>query len=259
MTLRQTLIQAKTAGTSAIIPFIMGGDPDKAMCEKIILTLHKEGVDALELGIPFSDPVADGITVQRAASRALTEGCTIRSVLDLVKQVRDKGVTMPICLFSYLNPIYKMGYETFIKEALKAGANGALIVDLPPEEAEDYCKIAQTHHFETVFLCSPTTSPDRLQLIDKASSGFVYYVSREGVTGTQKTLPQKLQENLSNLRKTLTNPVAVGFGISTPEHMRLLKGQADGIVIGSALVKLIEKNQNKADTAIAEKIKQLKG
>lgn len=259
MTLRNALAQAKNTDKSAFIPFIMAGDPNMEMCEKIIIALHKEGVDALELGIPFSDPVADGITVQRAALRSLIEGCTVKDVIDLVRRVRSKGVVMPICLFSYLNPIYKMGYETFVKEALNAGANGALIVDLPPEEAEDYCKIAQANNFETVFLCSPTTTTDRLQQIDKASSGFVYYVSREGVTGAQNTLPKQLQEKLSVMQKTLANPVAVGFGISTPEHVRQLNGQADGIVIGSALIKLIEENQKNADTAITEKIKQLKG
>ncbi|MCK5659656.1 MAG: tryptophan synthase subunit alpha, partial [Alphaproteobacteria bacterium] len=135
----------------------------------------------------------------------------------------------------------------------------ALIVDLPPEEADDYCKIAQANNFETVFLCSPTTTPDRLQQIDKASSGFVYYVSREGVTGAQNTLPKQLQKKLSVMRKTLANPVAVGFGISTPEHIRQLNGQVDGIVIGSALIRLIEENQKNANIAIAEKIRQLKG
>ncbi len=258
MTLRNVLTQARTTGKSAFVPFVMAGDPDMAMCEKIILALQAAGADALELGMPFSDPAADGVTVQRAAERALAGGCTVKGVLDLVRRVRQKGVTMPICLFSYLNPIYKMGYAAFIKAALEAGANGALVVDLPPEEATDYCKAAQENNFETVFLCSPTTTPDRLKLVDKCSSGFVYYVSREGVTGAQSTLSQQLQEKLSGLRKTLANPVAVGFGISTPEHVRQLDGQADGIVIGSALVKLIEENPKEADKAIAEKVRQLR-
>jgi tryptophan synthase alpha chain len=258
MTLRSVLTQAKAAGKSAFIPFIMAGDPDMAMCEKIILALQKEGADALELGIPFSDPAADGVTVQRAAERALAAGCTVKAVLDLVRRVRSKGVTMPICLFSYLNPIYRRGYAAFMKESLQAGANGALVVDLPPEEAADYCKAAQAHHFETVFLCSPTTTPDRLRMVDACSSGFVYYVSREGVTGAQSTLSQQLQEKLSGLRKTLANPVAVGFGISTPEHVRQLNGHADGIVVGSALVGLVAEKPLEADKAIAEKIRQLR-
>jgi tryptophan synthase alpha chain len=258
MTLRSVLTQARTKGTSAFIPFIMAGDPDMALCEKIILALQEAGVDALELGIPFSDPAADGVTVQRAAERALAGGCTVKDVLYLVRQVRRKGATMPICLFSYLNPIYKMGYAAFVKEALAAGANGALIVDLPPEEAGDYCKVAKAHHFETVFLCSPTTTPDRLKLIDESSSGFVYYVSREGVTGAQSILSPQLQGKISSLRNTLANPVAVGFGISTPEHIRQLDGHADGIVIGSALVRLIEENPQGADRAITQKVRELK-
>ena len=237
----------------------MAGDPSLDQTEEIIVAMDKAKVDILELGIPFSDPAADGITVQRAAERSLAAGCTVKGVLDLVRRVRNKGVSLPICLFSYLNPVYRMGYAAFIKEALKAGVNGALIVDLPPEEAVDYCKLAEAAHFETVFLCSPTTTPDRLRLIDEASSGFVYYVSREGVTGAQSALSRQLQEKLSDLRRTLANPVAVGFGISTPEHVRKLNGQADGIVIGSALVGLIEKNPEKADQVIAERIGQLRG
>jgi tryptophan synthase alpha chain len=258
MTLRSVLTQAKATGTSAFNAFIMAGDPDMAMCEKIIIALQEAGVDGLELGIPFSDPGADGITVQRAAERSLAAGCTIKGVFELVRQVRRKGATMPICLMSYLNPVYRLGYAAFVKEAQEAGANGALIVDLPPEEAEDYCKIAATHHFETVFLCSPTTSPERLKLIDKASSGFIYYVSREGVTGVQSALSPQLQEKISSLRKALANPVLVGFGISTPEHVRQLNGHADGIVVGSALVALIEKNPKEADRVIAEKVRQLR-
>ena len=258
MTLRSVLMQTRTTGKSAFISYAMAGDPDMAMSEKIILALQKEGADVLELGVPFSDPGADGVTVQRAAERALAAGCTMKGVFDFVRRVRRKGVTMPICLFTYLNPVYKMGYAAFVKEALEAGVSGAGIIDLPPEEAGDYCKAAKAHNFETIFLCSPTTTPDRLRLVDESSSGFVYYVSREGVTGVQSTLSPGLQEKLSVLRKTLANPVAVGFGISTPEHIRQLNGQADGIVVASALVRLIEEKPQQADQAIAEKVRQLR-
>ena len=259
MKLRQALQRAREEKRSAFIPFIVAGDPDMATSEKIIGGLQKAGADALELGVPFSDPVADGVTVQRASERALAAGATLKGVLDLVKRLRVRSVTIPICLFSYVNPIHKMGYENFIKAAKVAGVNGALLVDLPPEEAEDYCRIARANEFETVFLSSPTTSDERLRLIDACSTGFVYYVAREGVTGAQEALPQHLADKLATLRRSLANPLAVGFGISTPEHVRQLHGRADGIVVGSALVKLIEENRATAVEAIAEKVRMLKG
>jgi tryptophan synthase alpha chain len=258
MSLRKALQAAKDGKSSAFIPFIMAGDPDMGASARVIAALEKAGADALELGVPFSDPVADGVTVQQAAERALAKGATLQGVLELVKQVRAAGVKMPICLFSYLNPIYKMGYEAFIKAALAAGAQGALIVDLPPEEAGEYRTLAQKYNFETVFLCSPTTSPERLKLVDEASSGFVYYVSREGVTGAQAALPQQLSDRLATLKTTLKNPVAVGFGISMPEHVKALQGKADGIVVGSALVKIIADSPANAAEAVAERVKLLK-
>jgi tryptophan synthase alpha chain len=259
MKLRQALQRAKDEKRSAFIPFIVAGDPDIKVSEEIIINLEKAGADALELGVPFSDPVADGVTVQRASERALAAGTTLKTVLDLVKRLRARGVTMPICLFSYLNPVFKMGYESFVKTAKAAGADGALLVDLPPEEAEDYCRAAKAGGLETVFLSSPTTSEERLKLIDSCSTGFVYYVSREGVTGAQASLPQSLSDKLAVMRRTLSNPLAVGFGISTPEHVKQLHGKADGIVVGSALVKLIEENPANAVKAVAEKVRALKG
>lgn len=258
MSLRSTLQAAKDKKSSAFIPFVMAGDPAMAASAKVIAALEKAGADALELGVPFSDPVADGVTVQQAAERALAKGATLQGVLDLVKQVRTAGVKMPICLFSYLNPIYKMGYEAFIKAAQAAGAEGALIVDLPPEEAGEYRALAQKYNFETVFLCSPTTSPERLKLVDESSTGFVYYVAREGVTGAQAALPRQLEDRLAGLRTALKSPVAVGFGISTPEHVRALNGKADGIVVGSALVKIIADSPANAAEAVAERVKILK-
>jgi tryptophan synthase alpha chain len=259
MSLRQALETARRQGRSAFIPFVMAGDPDMDACAKIVIALEKQGADLIELGVPFSDPVADGVTVQRAAERALAAGATLRKVLELVKRLRSAGVAMPICLFSYLNPIHRMGYANFVHEAKAAGANGALIVDLPPEEAEDYCRIAAEHSFETVFLSSPTTSAERLSLIDRRSTGFVYYVSREGVTGAQNALPRQLEDKLAALKKSLAAPLAVGFGISAPEHIQQLSGKADGIVVGSALVKLIEENPANAAQAVAEKVNMLMG
>lgn len=252
-----SLRKALSTGKSAFIPFVMAGDPNMAETEKIVAALERAGATALELGVPFSDPVADGVTVQKAAERALAGGATLNGVLELVKKLRANGVRIPICLFSYLNPIYMMGYETFITAALKAGAQGALIVDLPPEEAGDYHATAKKHGFETVFLCSPTTTPDRLKLVDDYSSGFVYYVSREGVTGAQSALPQQLEQKIAALKTELKNPVAIGFGISTPDHVRALSGKADGIVVGSALVKIIEENPANAAAAVEARVRAL--
>lgn len=257
MSLRAVLETARAEGKSAFIPFVVAGDPGMEASEEIILALEAAGADALELGVPFSDPVADGVTVQKAAERALAKGATLKGVLELVKRLRVRGLKMPVCLFSYLNPVYRMGYENFIRAAKDTGAQGALIVDLPPEEAGEYRMAAQKHGFETVFLCSPTTAPERLKLVDEASTGFVYYVSREGVTGAQNALPQQLQEKISILRENLEKPVAVGFGISAPEHVRALGGRADGIVVGSALVKVIEENPASAAKAVAERARAL--
>jgi tryptophan synthase alpha chain len=257
MTLRSVLMTARASGTSAFIPFVMAGDPDMESCAKIIAALQEAGADALELGVPFSDPVADGVTVQLAAERALARGATLQGVLDLVKELRDSGVTLPICLFSYLNPVYRMGYDLFVQAAKAAGVDGALIVDLPPEEAEDYLKAARAENLETVFLCSPTTTEARLKLVDAASSGFVYYVAREGVTGAQESLPQQVQDRLEVLRGVCKNPVAVGFGVSKPEHVRSLWGKADGIVVGSALIKVVEENPQNPVVAVVEKVRLL--
>lgn len=258
ISMKQTLLDARKNGRSAFIPFIMAGDPNMETCREIVMALQKSGADVLELGVPFSDPAADGVTVQRAAERSLAQGTTLNSVLELLTQLRRGGVTMPICLFSYLNPVYHMGYETFIKRALQSGANGALLVDLPPEEASDYWKLAKQHQFETVFLCSPTTSPERLKMIDDCSSGFVYFISREGVTGAQSSLSGSLEDTVQKLRATLHNPVAVGFGISQPEHVRQLAGKADGIVVGSYLVKAIEEAPKNITETIMAKVKFLK-
>jgi tryptophan synthase alpha chain len=256
-TLRQTLLDARAAKTSAFVPFIMAGDPDMKTSADILLSLEKSGAAAIELGVPFSDPVADGVTVQQAAERALAAGATLAGVFEMLKQARVQGLSIPVCLFSYLNPIFHMGYDAFARAAESAGAQGALIVDLPPEAAADYLAAMKQAGLETVFLCSPTTDPARLALIDAASSGFVYYVSREGVTGAQSALPAALSEKLAELRANLTAPLAVGFGISTPAHVAALTGKADAIVVGSALVKTIGEKASDAPSTLAAQVKEL--
>lgn len=227
-------------GQPAYIPFIMVGDPDRERSMEVIRALAHSGADLIELGVPFSDPVADGPVIQRAAERALVHNTTLNTVLDMVADLRSEGISTAFLIFSYLNPVYQMGMEVFAKKAVQAGVDGVLIVDLPPEEAADHCQIMQSYALKTVFLASPTTSDERLLLIDRCSTGFVYYVSRAGVTGAQSTLPLDLLSRVSHVRKIIKNPICVGFGISTPEQAQALRPHVDGIVIGSAVVSLVE-------------------
>lgn len=257
MSLRKTLLAARNAQTSVFIPFVMAGDPSLGRSADVLLALENSGAGLIELGIPFSDPVADGITVQRAAERGLNAGATLPRVLEMLSAARTRGLTIPVCLFSYVNPVFHMGYDAFARAAKDNGANGALIVDLPPEEAGDYLTAMAAHGLETVFLCSPTTSPERLRVIDAASTGFVYYVSREGVTGAQTDLPATLADKLSHLKTQLQNPLAVGFGISSHAHVAALRGRVDGIVVGSALVKIIEDHPQDAALQIGLKTREL--
>lgn len=255
--LRQTLLTARAAKKAAFVPFVMAGDPDMATSVEILLALQESGAAMIELGVPFSDPVADGITVQKAAERALAAGATLGAVFDMLHSARKGGLHIPVCLFSYLNPIFRMGYADFAAAAKGAGAQGALIVDLPPEAAQDYLAAMDKEGMETVFLCSPTTTAERLALVDRSSTGFVYYVSREGVTGAQADLPAALAGRLADLRKTLSAPLAVGFGISTRAHVEALADKADAIVVGSALIKTIEENACQSADALAQQVKKL--
>jgi tryptophan synthase alpha chain len=259
MSLRQTLLNARAKGASAFIPFIMAGDPGAEESARVMRALEEAGADALELGVPFSDPVADGPVVARAHARALGGGMTLSLALETLKRARGAGLKMPVCLFSYLNPVMKMGFTTFARAAREAGAQGALIVDLPPEEAGAYLAAMRTEKMETVFLSSPTTSPERLKLIDAASSGFVYHVARAGVTGAREDLAPALREKLAELKVALSSPVAAGFGISSAAHVRALEGAADAVVVGSALVARIAENPDNAARAAGAMARELKG
>lgn len=242
MNLRETFLQLKSRKEAALVAYITAGDPDLAATRLFVEALSEAGADIIELGIPFSDPIADGPVNQKAAERALKSGTTLRGVLDLVAKLRADGFSKPIVLFTYFNPVFRMGIETFAEAARKAGATGALIVDLPPEEADYLCKAFARQELETVFLASPTTATDRLPEIERLSTGFVYYVSRTGVTGARAELSASLPEELKRLRAQVRTPVAVGFGISTPEQARAVTQAADGVVVGSAFVNLIERN-----------------
>lgn len=234
----QRFSELKAQQKSAFIPFITAGDPSLEQTEAIVLALDAAGADTVELGIPFSDPVGDGPTIQAASQRALECGVTPKDVLALIARIRTK-CEVPLLLFSYFNPILAYGIEAFAADAAAAGADGVLCVDLPPEEARDYKRALDGQGLCTVFLTAPTTTDERLGLITRQCTGFVYYVSRLGVTGVQSALQSGLGEAVQRIKRHTGTPVAVGFGISQPEQAREVAAFADGVVVGSALVNLI--------------------
>lgn len=230
----------RVKGRPAFFPFITAGDPTLAHTARLISALEKAGADAIELGVPFSDPVADGPVIERASQRALRSKTTLSKILDMVSDLRARGARVPLILFTYYNPILQMGIKTFAARAKRAGAQAVLAVDLPPEEAQVYRKDLAAARIETIFLASPTTTGERLRMIDEASTAFVYYVSRLGVTGESQRLPAGLPGEMRRLRRYARKPVAIGFGISTPEQAGEAACYGDAVVVGSALVKLTE-------------------
>lgn len=226
----------------AFIAYITAGDPTPEYTPKMVDALVAAGVDVVELGVPFSDPVGDGPTNQKSCERALAHGVSLRQVIGLAAEIHKKHPRLPIVLFSYFNPIFQMGLKEFADAAVAAGVSGTLVVDLPPEEARDYVSALRAHKIDTIFLASPTTTRNRLAHVDELSSGFVYYVSRTGVTGAQKELSSTLTSELAEVRKWVKKSLAVGFGIATPEQARTVAQSGDGVVVGSALVKLVEQH-----------------
>ncbi len=247
------------AGELGLVSYFTAGDPSLEATEKIFLAAAEAGADVIELGVPFSDPVADGPTIQRASERALRNGTTLSGVLDLVRRVRTRS-EVPIVLFGYLNPFLQMGLEKFAAAASAVGVDGVLATDLTPEEASDYIAIMQAHGLDTIFLAAPTSTDARLERIAKATTGFLYLISRTGVTGERDALPEELPALIRRARRFTNLPIAVGFGISLPTHVTVLGGLADAAVVGSALVAEIEKaaSPEAAASAIAERIRALK-
>jgi|SRR5215469_2300875 len=229
----------REAGELGIVAYITAGDPSLVATLEFALALADAGADVIELGVPFSDPLADGPTIQRASERALKSGTTLAGVLDLVRQIR-KTSEVPLVLFSYFNPILQMGVEKFASRAEAAGADGVLATDLTPEESEDYRRVLGAHHLDRIFLGAPTSTDERLAKIANCSSGFLYLISRTGVTGAKDALPDDLPALLRRARAVTPLPLAVGFGISLPGHVSVLGGLADAAVVGSALVSEID-------------------
>jgi tryptophan synthase alpha chain len=249
----------RAAGEMGIVAYITAGDPSLDATLEFVPALEEAGTDIIELGVPFSDPLADGPTIQRASERALKSGASLPKILELVGRIR-KSSQIPLVLFSYYNPILQMGLETFAATASEAGVDGVLATDLSPEESVEYRRILRMHHLDTIFLCAPTSTDERLASIAACSSGFLYLVSRTGVTGAKDTLPDDLPALLRRVRNFTTLPIAVGFGISLPGHVTLLGGLADATVVGSSLVAEIEhaKTPQQAASALRERIRTLK-
>ena len=241
----------------ALVAYVTCGDPDLTTTQKIVLAAIEAGADVIELGVPFSDPVADGPVIQRASERALKHGTSLAQVLTLAAEIRQQAQSTGLIIFSYLNPILRMGMEKFCKVARAAGVDGVLVTDLPVEEAGAYLQAMQEHDLSPVFLAAPTSPDERLKRIADASRGFVYAVSRTGVTGQRQQLAVDARRLVKRLRRVTKLPIALGFGISTPEQFAEVGEFADAVVVGSAIVQTIERNRGWEAAAVGEFIKNL--
>ncbi len=236
----------KDENRAAFIPFLTGGDPDLQTSVDLLAALADGGADIIEVGVPFSDPIADGPVNQRAAARALESGTTLSGILDIVARHR-RSSDIPVVLFSYFNPIFVRGLPEFATQAADSGVDGVLCVDLPPDEAaSEFRPALQEKGIDSIFLLSPTSTKGRIAEVSRLSTGFVYYVSRTGVTGVQDELASELKREVKRVRRRIDQPLAVGFGISTPEQVATVAKMADGVVVGSALVRLVEESGRQA-------------
>ena len=253
----------KAEGRAGLVTFLTAGDPDPETAWKILSGLPKAGADLIEIGMPFSDPMADGPAIQRSSQRALKAGQTLKGTLDIVRRFREIDAETPIVLMGYYNPIYIRGVDKFLNEAKAAGVDGLIVVDLPPEEEGELCLPAIAQGLNFIYLTAPTTDDARLPRVLKHASGFVYYVSITGITGTKTVVAAEVAKAMARIRKHTTLPLAVGFGIRTPEQAAEIARVADAAVVGSALVQTIADNldtQGKAKNGLADKVlAQVKG
>jgi tryptophan synthase alpha chain len=241
----------------AMVAYVTCGDPDLATTRDIVLAAIESGADVIELGVPFSDPVADGPVIQRASERALKHGTSLAQVLTLAAEIRQQAQSTGLIVFTYLNPILRMGLDKFCKVARAAGVDGALVTDLPVEEANEYLSAMRGYDLSPVFLAAPTSPDERLRRIADASRGFVYAVSRTGVTGQRQQLADDARKLVKRLRRVTKLPIALGFGISTPEQFAEVGEFADAVVVGSAIVEMIERNKGNEAAAVGEFVKGL--
>ena len=246
-------------GKKALVAFFTAGDPDLSTSKDIFSVIEKAGADIIELGVPFSDPLADGPVIQASAHRSLQNGTTLGKIIELVKDIRSQS-QLPIVLMSSFNPVFAYGQAKFVEDAVNAGADGVILPDLPPEEAGKFLGFANAKSLDTIFLLAPTSTPDRIQMVGEASKGFIYYVSLTGTTGTKEALAENLKEKVSAIKNEVKLPVLIGFGISGPEQAKEAGQCSDGVIIGSAIVKLIESHSDpvERDKKIAEFISSIK-
>ena len=242
----ETFDQLKMVERKALIPYITAGDPNLDTTAELVLALERNGADIVELGVPFSDPVADGPTIQRASLRALQQGTTLHGIVDTVASIRGQS-RVPIVLMTYYNPVLAYGIQTFCWEAARAGVDGLIVPDLPPEEAEELTANCREQNIANTFLIAPTSTPPRMELVNGHTTGFVYCVSLTGVTGARGQMAEGVDEFMATVRKHADKPLAIGFGISTPEHAREAAALADGIIVGSAIINIMEQCGNESE------------
>jgi tryptophan synthase alpha chain len=232
----ETFKKLKIKGGKAFIPYIMSGYPSLEITRNIVMLFEECGADVVELGVPFTDPLADGPIIQRASESALQKGITLKKVIAFVKDLRQ-STQIPLVLMTYYNPVFKYGEEMFVKDAKDAGVDGVIIPDLPPDEAGSLIRSSRKASLDTIFLLAPTSTPERIKKVAKASRGFIYYVPVTGITGSKLLLDGSLELLISEIRKFTDKPVAVGFGVSTPEEALSVAKVSDGVIVGSAIVK----------------------
>jgi len=257
--IKKAILAQKSKGEVPLIPYITAFDPDKETTKRILFEMAEVEPCCVELGFPFSDPVADGPTIQKAMVRALKNAPSLDEYFELVAEVRSQGFQIPILLMTYYNILYRYGLKRVVEKALSSGVDGFIVPDLPLEEIAPFKKELKGSSLALVLLCAPTTPEERIKRISKATSGFLYYVSLTGITGARDRLPEDIRQRLTLVKKLSSQPVAVGFGISKPEHVQLLSPYADALVVGSALVRLIEEDAKSSPRAIKNFLRTLKG
>lgn len=257
--IQERFAQLALRGETALIPFITIGDPDIETSHALVLSMAEAGADMIELGVPFSDPIAEGPTIQRSSERALSSGTSLHAILELVSRLRPQ-LEIPLILMGYANPVYAMGDERFSKLAAEVGVDGVIIPDLPPEEGADLYGRCNEAGVDGILLAAPTTTPERLTMLASRSRGFLYYVSLTGVTGARSEIAAGVEDRVRAAKESGSIPVCVGFGISTPGHAAEVAGYADGVVVGSAVVNLIEAapSRDAAVDSVAKFIGELK-
>lgn len=236
----------KKRGRKAFIPYIMAGDPDLEKTKEAVLLFEKVGADIIELGIPFTDPLADGPVIQRASERALRGGITLTKVLNFTNDLR-RLTQIPIVFMSYYNPVFKYGIERFVKDANLSGVDGLIVPDLPPEEAKEVITHARKANLATIFLLAPTSTEERIKKVARASTGFIYYVSITGITGARLEIDESLTDSIKKIRASAGKPVCIGFGVSNPDEASRVSAYADGVIVGSAIVKVLNESPDKLE------------